>query len=118
MKEVIVTISHSGISALIRPIAVMPSMLGISRSMRTTSGFSRRAIATPSEPSDASPTTSMSSSMSKKVRSPIRTTWWSSTSRTRIGAVASAKGPPGGWDARVCGPAPATRESSKASLLG
>ena len=34
MNEVIVTISVSGRSALIRPIAVMPSMFGISRSIR------------------------------------------------------------------------------------
>ena len=52
MKLVIVTISVSGRSALIRPIAVTPSMFGISRSIRTTSGSSRRAIATPSLPSD------------------------------------------------------------------
>ena len=38
---VIATISVSGSSALIRPIAVMPSMFGISRSIRTTSGLSR-----------------------------------------------------------------------------
>ena len=60
MNEVMVTISVSGRSALIRPIAVTPSMFGISRSIRTTSGSSRRAMATPSEPSVASPTTSMS----------------------------------------------------------
>ena len=44
MNEVIVTISVSGRSALIRPIAVIPSMFGISRSISTTSGSSRRAI--------------------------------------------------------------------------
>ena len=60
-------------------------MFGISRSIRMTSGSSRRAIATPSLPSAASPTTSMSSSRSKNVRRPVRTTAWSSTSRTRIG---------------------------------
>ena len=62
-------------------------MFGMSRSMSTTSGWSRRARATPSEPSAASPTTSMSSWRSKNVRRPIRTTAWSSTSRTRIGVV-------------------------------
>ena len=54
-------------------------MFGMSRSIRTTSGSRRRAVATASEPSAASPTTSMSSSRSKKVRRPIRTTAWSST---------------------------------------
>ena len=84
MNEVIVTISVSGRSALIRPIAVTPSMFGMSRSMSTTSGSSRRAIATPSDPSVASPTTSMSGCSSKNMRRPIRTTEWSSTMRTRM----------------------------------
>ena len=65
-----VTISVSGRSALMRPIAVTPSMFGISRSIRTTSGSSRRAIATPSEPSAASPTTSMSAWWSKNILQP------------------------------------------------
>ena len=47
MNEVMVTISVSVRSALIREIAVMPSMFGIRRSIRTTSGSSRRAIAHP-----------------------------------------------------------------------
>jgi glucose-1-phosphate adenylyltransferase len=72
----------------------MPSMLGINRSIRTTSGSRRRAIATPSDPSAASPTTSMSSWRSRKTRRPVRTTEWSSTMRTRIGVV-SDTGPPG-----------------------
>ena len=38
MKLVMATISTSGSSPLIRPIAVTPSMVGISRSMSTTSG--------------------------------------------------------------------------------
>src|SRR5215204_1081010 len=94
MNEVIVTISVSGRSALMRPIAVTPSMFGISRSIRTTSGSRRRAIATPSEPSAASPTTSMSGCRSRNTLSPVRTTAWSSTMSTRIGAssVTSAPG--------------------------
>src|SRR5687768_16787958 len=94
MNDVIVTISVSGRSALIRPIAVTPSMFGISRSINTTSGSRRRAIATPSEPSAASPTTSMSGWRSRNTLSPVRTTAWSSTMSTRIGAssVTSAPG--------------------------
>jgi hypothetical protein len=96
MKLVIVTISVSGRSCLIRPIAVIPSMFGISRSMRTTSGSSRRAMATPSLPSAASPTTSMSGWRSKNTRRPIRTTEWSSTMSTRIGVWSSTE-PPVTW---------------------
>ncbi len=59
-------------------------MPGILTSIRTTSGRSSSARAMPSSPSEASPTTSMSSWTSRKVRSPRRTTWWSSTSSTRI----------------------------------
>jgi hypothetical protein len=98
MKLVIVTISVSGRSALIRPMAVTPSMFGMRRSMSTTSGRSRRAIATPSLPSAASPTTSMSSWRSKKTRSPMRTTEWSSTIRTRIRALSSNLPPEGDAD--------------------
>src|SRR5688500_2447819 len=90
MNDVIVTISVSGRSALIRPIAVTPSMVGISRSINTTSGSRRRAIATPSEPSAASPTTSMSGCRSRNTLSPVRTTAWSSTMSTRIGAASSS----------------------------
>src|SRR6476660_995712 len=113
MKLVIVTISVSGRSALIRPMAVTPSMFGIRRSISTTSGSSRRAIATPSLPSAASPTTVMSSWRSKKTRRPIRTTEWSSTMSTRI-RVSSATVPPvgAGRESRVAGAAGAV-ESSK-----
>ena len=41
-------------------------------------------MATPSEPSAASPTTSMSGCRSKKIRRPVRTTEWSSTISTRM----------------------------------
>src|SRR5690606_34753159 len=50
-------------------------------------GRRRSARSTPSAPSAASPTTSMSSCTSRKVRSPRRTTWWSSTSSTLIGSA-------------------------------
>src|SRR4051812_40736736 len=62
----------------------MPSVPGILTSIRITSGRSSPASATPSAPSAASPTTSMSPWTSRNVRSPRRTTWWSSTSSTRI----------------------------------
>ena len=97
MNEVIVTISVSGRSALMRPMAVMPSMFGISRSISTTSGSSRRAIATPSEPSAASPTTSMSACRSKNILRPIRTTEWSSTMSTRIGGLSVTSAPGAAW---------------------
>src|SRR5258706_12102641 len=121
MKLVIVTISVSGRSALIRPIAVMPSMFGMRRSMRMTSGSSRRAMATPSLPSAASPTTSMSSWRSKKTRSPIRTTAWSSTIRTRIRVFSSTTPPPGpGRTAmrRLTGPAIESSKVGSSSCLG
>ena len=64
------------------------------------SGRRRGAAAAPRPraalPSDASPTTSMSSSRSKKVRSPVRTTAWSSTSSTRMGAESATRRPPAG----------------------
>ena len=60
-------------------------MRGMRTSMRTTSAARRRARATASTPSAASPTISMSGSASRIVRSPRRTTAWSSASRTRIG---------------------------------
>src|SRR4051794_20767520 len=68
-------------------IAPTPSRRGITRSISTTSGRRRSAAATPSEPSPASPTTSMPSCSSRKVRSPSRTTAWSSTTSTRIGSA-------------------------------
>src|SRR4051812_32494710 len=56
----------------------------MTRSMRITSGSRRSASATACAPSSASPTTSMPSCSSRNVRSPSRTTAWSSTSITRI----------------------------------
>ena len=44
----------------------------------------RRALSTASRPSAASPTTSMSSSDSRIMRKPVRTSAWSSVMRTRI----------------------------------
>src|SRR3954471_12733653 len=65
-------------------IAPTPSRLGITRSIRITSGRRRSASLTACSPSSASPTTSSPSWRSRNVRSPSRTTAWSSTSSTRI----------------------------------
>ncbi len=66
-------------------IAATPSIVGIRRSIRITSGASAPARRTASAPSPASPTTSNSSSPSNIPISPLRTTGWSSTIITRIG---------------------------------
>src|SRR5690348_674557 len=62
----------------------MPSRSGIVRSITTTSGFSRSAMATASRPFGASPTTWMSRAALSTALSPSRTTLWSSASTTRI----------------------------------
>src|SRR3954468_4886178 len=68
-------------------IAPTPSSRGITRSMRITSGRRRSAARIASSPSPASPTTAMPSCSSRNVRSPSRTTAWSSTSRTPIASA-------------------------------
>src|SRR3954452_10749228 len=65
-------------------MACTPSTRGITRSISTTSGRRRCAAAIASRPSPASPTTSMPSWSDRNVRSPSRTTAWSSTTSTRI----------------------------------
>jgi hypothetical protein len=78
------TTSTSGISRRISLVASMPSITGISRSISTTSGTRRRAMATASSPLPASPTTWRAGSSSRNPRSPRRTTLWSSVIKTRI----------------------------------
>src|ERR671933_1150660 len=68
-------------------MAPTPSSRGITRSINTTSGRRRSASRTAASPSAASPTTSMPSWSSRNVRSPSRTTAWSSTTSTRIGSA-------------------------------
>src|SRR6266576_6506482 len=68
-------------------MAPTPSRRGMTRSMSTTSGLSRSACRTACSPSAASPTTSRPSWSERKVRSPSRTTSWSSTSSTRIASA-------------------------------
>ncbi len=65
-------------AATTRRVASMPSSSGMRMSISTTSGFSRRAMSTACTPSTASPTTSMSSSASKIILKPARTSAWSS----------------------------------------
>src|SRR5215207_8919771 len=80
--------STSGSSVRMVLVDSRPSMTGIRRSISTTSGLSSRAIAKASWPSWASPTTWMSGSRERNMRSPWRTTPWSSVIRTLI-AMAS-----------------------------
>src|SRR3990172_3227816 len=70
--------------------AASPSISGMEMSMTMTSGVRLRANSTASRPLEASPTTSMSGSMSRRARSPERSTAWSSARRTRIFSVTGA----------------------------
>ena len=63
----------SGISLAMRAVASSPFMRGMLTSMMTTSGRSAIVLRTASRPSAASPTTSMSGSVSRIARSPCRT---------------------------------------------
>ena len=72
----------AGWAAAIRRVASMPSRTGIRMSISTTSGRVRRASATASCPSLASPTTAVSGSFSRILRSPTRTSAWSSAIST------------------------------------
>src|SRR5690242_9795179 len=78
-------------------VAASPSVPGIRMSMRTTSARSSRASRTASAPSDASPTTSMSGSESTSTRKALRSSAWSSASRTRI----VIRTPTGRWSRAV-----------------
>src|ERR687894_1369825 len=65
-----------------RAVAATPSVPGILRSIRTTSGSSRTARSTASSPFVASPTTSKAIRTSSMPLIPVLTTGWSSTIRT------------------------------------
>src|SRR5690606_26551344 len=87
VSYVVRTRTRAGSSrSTISRIADTPSIPGIRRSMRTTSGSSAAALSTASLPSAASPTTSKASSLANIPRKPSRTTGWSSTRSRRIGA--------------------------------
>ena len=66
--------SVSGNSDLMVFVASMPSITGISRSIKTTSGLSSRAMATASSPFSASPTNTMSESRERNILKPWHTT--------------------------------------------
>ncbi len=66
-------------------VASTPSIRGIRMSISTTSGCSARTWSSACRPSPASPTTARSCSASRIIRKPVRSSGWSSTSRTRIG---------------------------------
>src|SRR3972149_2147780 len=77
----------SGNSALIMRVASTPLQTGMLMSMSTTSGFAVRARSSACAPSEASPTTSMSSSSSRRARRPFLQRSWSSTSKILTGAM-------------------------------
>src|SRR5262245_52767212 len=85
-KLVSTTTRVPGAPSRMRRMAAMPPPPGITRSMSTTSGRSRTASVTTASPSPASPTTSMPGRDSRNVRSPWRTTGWSSARNTRMPA--------------------------------
>src|SRR5689334_19163537 len=91
---------------MIRRVASMPSSSGMRMSMRTTSGSRRPAMATASPPSEASPTTSRSSSASRIILNPARTSAWSSAIRMRtltcLGYLREASSPALGWCTMSC----------------
>ncbi|RPK78645.1 hypothetical protein EES47_30170 [Streptomyces sp. ADI98-12] len=74
----------AGCSAAIRRVASIPSMPGIRTSMTTTSGARAATCSSATLPSAASPTTARSGSESIASRNPMRSSAWSSTSRTVI----------------------------------
>ena len=87
-------------------------------SMRTTSGSSARAASTASNPSAASPTTSISASASRIFRKPARTSVWSSAIRTRTVTLARprAEGGRGRRSRRRCEHLRRTRLHKRDSL--
>ena len=70
--------------SFISSVASTPSIWGMRRSIRTTSGRSRKARSAASAPVLASPSTSKSGSLSKMPLRPLRTTGWSSAISRRI----------------------------------
>ncbi|CAM5733070.1 hypothetical protein SALBM311S_11274 [Streptomyces alboniger] len=76
-------VSASSGSAQIAEVAARPSVPGMRMSMRTMSGWWSWESSTASLPSDASPTTSMSSHESIRIRKVARSRAWSSASSIR-----------------------------------
>src|SRR4051794_15562579 len=81
-EAVSTTTSHSGAASRSFGSAVRPSIPGIERSRRTSSGRSRAASVTASAPSDACPTTSKPWAP-RSDESASRVSGWSSTMRMR-----------------------------------
>src|SRR5687767_4807069 len=73
-----------GSSRLRRWVVSIPFGEGSPRSIRTTSGVSSSTVARASRPVPASPTTSMSFSSSRMLRTPRRNSVWPSTMTTRV----------------------------------
>src|SRR6188508_657266 len=73
-----------GSSRFSRWVVSMPFGEGSPRSMRTTSGVSSSTVASASRPVPASPTTSISPSSSRMLRTPRRKSVWPSTMTTRV----------------------------------
>ena len=71
---------------MISRVASSPSIPGIRMSISTTSGPCAAACDTAAAPLAASPTTVMPSAASRMTQNPARTSSWSSTTSTRIGA--------------------------------
>src|SRR5579859_5230188 len=93
-----------GATSLIARQASMPPLRGIRTSISTTSGNDSAAFSTASAPSPASPTTSMSGSVTSTISRPRRNSAWSSTISVRIGSglrPASGAAPPGRIEDRL-----------------
>src|ERR1017187_774450 len=103
-------------AARMRRVASMPFILGIARSITTTSGASVSANRTLSRPSAASATTVMSLSRSSMARRPSRTTVWSSANKMRIGVMSIPLVQFGHRQHRMNqGPSPRLRTNSEAT---
>ena len=83
------TLGAAAGSRVISRVASRPSMPGIRMSISTTSGPWAAACDTAASPLAASPTTVMPSAASRMTQNPERTSSWSSTTSTRIGAGAA-----------------------------
>src|SRR5436309_10314571 len=73
-------------------VASIPPIPGMLMSMTMTAGFRRSTISSACAPSWASPTTSMSDSLARIIRTPSRTIAWSSASNTLIFAITHSYG--------------------------
>ena len=83
-KVVSTTIRASGLRSRMVVIASTPSISGMRRSIRATSGRCRKNCSTAWRPLPASATTVMSGSRPIIATRPSRTTWWSSATSTRM----------------------------------